>query len=595
LEDLEMAINVSPGVYVKIVDLSEYVRQVPSTIGFIPIFSEKGPDNQLVFTNGSDYFKDFGEPNVIWGGGNNKWTFGQYCASNFLSQSDALYVVRMMPEDSAFANIMLTCVDGTGADDIVISSVENLNYESEIDAELADTVNKNIAVFYGIGRGEYYNKIRVSIEKPTNAFMQEDKFYYVNIYLQQKTVKVTSPANSPTFDYGLVESFVVSFDYNKLDANGESAWVEDVINKNSRYIKCKANKENCEYALVTAGSDISRAFVSFENITTVNVSDETITEEVEVFNGIDLENGSDGAIKDVNGVLVDAECKALVGKLFKGTLEKNTDDDEYLTEVLDNESIYFSLVFCPYGDKYSYAQLLNFCQVRGDCIGVVDNGDNKNVAASITNRSSGVTSGLNAKEVAIYDTYSKVFDGFTAKYMWISPVYHMAKVFPYNDNVADIWNAPAGPNRAAIAEIEELRYNPGRVSERDQLYLQQINPIVRFSDMGTMVYGQLTSQKRPTALQDINVVRTVLYIRRALVQYCRYYIFESNNSDTWARIDNEIRDFLNMIQTKGGLRRFETEVGATDYEFKAKQCHVNVTLYPTKVIEQINLTFFIKN
>ena len=59
-----MAAHVAPGVYTKIIDLSEYVRNVPSTIGFIPIISEQGPDNEFVFTNGQDFFQDFGEPNI---------------------------------------------------------------------------------------------------------------------------------------------------------------------------------------------------------------------------------------------------------------------------------------------------------------------------------------------------------------------------------------------------------------------------------------------------------------------------------------------------------------------------------------------------
>ena len=44
-----MATNVSPGVYSKIIDLSQFVQSVPSTIGFISALTEKGEDNKLKF------------------------------------------------------------------------------------------------------------------------------------------------------------------------------------------------------------------------------------------------------------------------------------------------------------------------------------------------------------------------------------------------------------------------------------------------------------------------------------------------------------------------------------------------------------------
>ena len=39
---------------------------------------------------------------------------------------------------------------------------------------------------------------------------------------------------------------------------------------------------------------------------------------------------------------------------------------------------------------------------------------------------------------------------------------------------------------------------------------------------------------------------------------------------------------------------FSVDVGANEYELKAKQIHVNITLNPTRVVEQISLNFFIK-
>ena len=121
----------------------------------------------------------------------------------------------------------------------------------------------------------------------------------------------------------------------------------------------------------------------------------------------------------------------------------------------------------------------------------------------------------------------------------------------------------------------------------------QINPIVHFPE-GYTVFGNLTTQKRPTALQDINCMRLVLYIKRALEQFCRYFIFDFNDSVTWDKINRQIIPFLDTIQSRRGLVSYGIEVGATEWEFKNKICHVNVTLEPMKVIEKIELNLYVK-
>jgi len=125
------------------------------------------------------------------------------------------------------------------------------------------------------------------------------------------------------------------------------------------------------------------------------------------------------------------------------------------------------------------------------------------------------------------------------------------------------------------------------------MYLKQLNPIVKFSD-GYVVWGQLTSQARTTALQDLNIVRLVLYAKRALETYCRYYIFTMNDGLTWSSVQTSVMEFLEDLKARRGLESYTVEVGATEYEKKRKTFHVNVTLKPTKVVEKIELNFFIQ-
>jgi hypothetical protein len=125
------------------------------------------------------------------------------------------------------------------------------------------------------------------------------------------------------------------------------------------------------------------------------------------------------------------------------------------------------------------------------------------------------------------------------------------------------------------------------------MYLKQLNPIVKFAQ-GHVLWGQLTSQAKASALQDLNIVRLVLYAKRALEQFCRFFVFEQNDEITWGQVAGSIVDFLEVIKQNRGLDSYSVDVGATDYERKTKIFHVDVTLQPTRVVEKIELNFFIK-
>jgi phage tail sheath protein FI len=296
---------------------------------------------------------------------------------------------------------------------------------------------------------------------------------------------------------------------------------------------------------------------------------------------VPLRKGSEGSLRTATGAVDTAEAETLLEQAYTGLI----DDD-----MLDPELIYFSLVFdAGYPDDVKSA-ISTLVQTRKDCVAIIDNSDNSTVNLALSRRTNINT--FNNFYVTMYECFNKVSDPFTGSDIWFSPIYHMSYLIPRNDNVAEIWFAAAGFNRAAIDTIKDLRFNP-RLGQRDQLYLKQLNPIVKFAQ-GYVVWGQLTSQAKPSALQDLNIVRLVLFCKRALEQYCRFFIFEQNDQVTWGQVASNITDFLEVIKNRRGLDDYQVEVGATDYERKTKTFHVNVTLTPTRVVERIELNFFIK-
>jgi hypothetical protein len=296
---------------------------------------------------------------------------------------------------------------------------------------------------------------------------------------------------------------------------------------------------------------------------------------------VPLKKGSEGSLRSATGDLDTFEAETLLEQAYSGLI-----DDQ----ILDTENIYFSLVYDAGYPADVKTAISTLCQTRRDCVGILDNGDNNTVNNALSTRQN--TNTFNTFYVALYESFNKVSDPFTGEDVWFSPVYHMSYLIPRNDNVAEIWFAAAGFTRGAIDSIKELRYNP-RLGQRDQMYLKQLNPIVKFN-AGYVVWGQLTSQAKASALQDLNIVRLVLYCKRAIEQFCRFFIFEQNDPITWGQVSGSITEFLETIKNRRGLDSYSVEVGATDYERKTKKFHVNIILQPTRVVEQIELNFFIQ-
>jgi len=354
---------------------------------------------------------------------------------------------------------------------------------------------------------------------------------------------------------GLDDETINVFDTRDLSSATQS-WIGDTTNFDANSI--------ITYQIKKSNTDIASAFISSEPIP--------------------LRKGSEGSLRTATGEVNTDEntgAEFLLQQAYAGLIDDS---------ILDPETIYFSLVFDAGYPADVKSAISTLVQTRRDCVAILDNGDNSTSSNAIITREN--TNTFNNFYVALYESYNKVSDIFTGQDVWFSPIYHMSYIIPRNDNVAELWFAPAGFNRASIDVIKELRYNP-LLGDRDRMYLKQLNPIVKFSQ-GYVVWGQLTSQAKPSALQDLNIVRLVLYCKRALEQYCRFFIFEQNDPVTWGEVSGDIIEFLEQIKNRRGLDSYSVDVGATEYERKTKKFHVNVTLNPTRVVEQIQLNFFIQ-
>lgn len=322
-----------------------------------------------------------------------------------------------------------------------------------------------------------------------------------------------------------------------------------------------------------------------------------------------LDNGSLGSLLDKKGntnakIGDQILCWAYNGLLKNPIIKKTVGTDgtikykqQYTDNVYDQDWIYFSLVYDPgYRPDVKDAARELVDTYRDDAFLVSDCTDNADYEDCL--KYVGAVKGAadcriwNTFRAARFEPYSRIYDKYTGKDIWVSPVYHMAQLFAKNDAQYGLQYASAGFQRAVVSSIKELRYSPNK-AQRDLLYMAQVNPIVHFPE-GMTVWGNLTTQKKASPLSDINSVRVVLYIKRALEQYLRNYIFELNEARTWTNINANVTGFLSNCQASNMIESYSVEVGATDYELKTKTAHVNVTLTTKKTLEKIELNLFVQ-
>lgn len=179
------------------------------------------------------------------------------------------------------------------------------------------------------------------------------------------------------------------------------------------------------------------------------------------------------------------------------------------------------------------------------------------------------------------------------------------RTIAYSDQQAYVWTAPAGVNRGLVTGVSRVGYVTGtrgtattfveanlNDGQRDNLYEydKNINPIVFFPGRGILVWGQKTSAPAASALDRINVVRLVAYLRRSLRKGAFPFVFEPNDQITRDNLKAAADGMLNDVLTKRGLYDFATQCDRgnnTDVRIDRNELWLDVAIKPVKAAEFI--------
>ncbi len=168
------------------------------------------------------------------------------------------------------------------------------------------------------------------------------------------------------------------------------------------------------------------------------------------------------------------------------------------------------------------------------------------------------TNNLNvSSSYAVLDSGWKYqFDRFNDVFRYVPLNGDLAGIAVRSDFATETWFSPAGFNRGQVRDIVKLALNP-KQAQRDDLYINGINPVVSFPGQGTVLFGDKTLLSRPSAFDRINVRRLFIVLEKAIATAAKFSLFEFNDSFTRAQFKNLIEPFLLDVQSRRGLTDFK--------------------------------------
>ncbi len=173
------------------------------------------------------------------------------------------------------------------------------------------------------------------------------------------------------------------------------------------------------------------------------------------------------------------------------------------------------------------------------------------------------------------------------------PSVHQIEVFLKTLNAGgEIWEQMAGLNRG---ELTAEPINILTKIDSDVLYLNNVNPIVKFQGQGTFVWGQKTHYMRNSQLSRLNQRMVAIVVEHGIQSRMKRFLFEPMIQSTFNAIENSITTFMNNIQNRHGIVAYEYELDIRPEFIERNYLPIKIRFIPTKTLEFIEIRFIVKN
>jgi phage tail sheath protein FI len=549
-----MAFQLSPGVNVSEVDLTTIVPSVPTSIGAFAGIFQWGPIDEIVTISDEvnlvdRFFKPYSDNYEYW-----------FSAANFLAYSNNLKVVRaasIATTRNAVSNGSAVLIKNDDAYEDNFSS--GASTYGEFAARYAGALGNSLQVslcdantFTGWAYASQFTSTPGTSTYTSNAGGANDEIHIIVI---DQDGQITGTQGTVLEKYGFVSKAS-----DAKDDSGNSNYYKNVITSKSKYIHWLS------HPTANAGASYANA-TSTWGTTATNKSFSRLSSNVT----ISLIGGVDGTISTANVV---------------------TAYDQFNNA----DSVDISLVVSGPANATLVTSLISMAESRKDCLVFVS----PEKADCVDNAGSEVTDikayrdTLTSTSYAVLDSNWKYqYDKYNDVYRWVPLNGDIAGLCARTDLERDPWFSPGGLNRGIIKNAIKLAWNPTKTN-RDDLYVKGINPVVTFQGEGIVLFGDKTLLSKPSAFDRINVRRLFIVLEKALARAARFSLFEFNDQFTRAQFVALVEPFLRDVQGRRGIYDFRVvcdESNNTPEVVDRNEFVGDIYIKPARSINFIQLNF----
>jgi phage tail sheath protein FI len=167
---------------------------------------------------------------------------------------------------------------------------------------------------------------------------------------------------------------------------------------------------------------------------------------------------------------------------------------------------------------------------------------------------------LNDSLLAAFGAYKDLVTKAADALNLLPPSGAVAGVYAATDRDRGVWKAPANVSlNAVIGPAVKITHDQQAEFNVDVNAGKSINIIRAFTGKGTLVWGARTLAGNDSEWRYVNVRRFFNFVEESVKKATEQFVFESNDANTWVRIQAMIENFLTFLWRQGALQGIKPE------------------------------------
>ena len=476
--------------------------------------------------------------------------------------------------------------------------VSMANMRSENNIDIAD--GDDLWTFYAYGAGAYYNDIFIkgvrNIEFEKMYTDSDGNAQYPYAFMDIGIYKVNDDGTTTLLEGPWTVSLIATNAVNQpiRDINtGKELYIQTVINNNSEVIRCVEALGVSR--LLTRGETYPYSPDDLKRLEVLSLFAEDLVLKLNTVGegGFYLEKGENGNLFNANGTLnLSDEYIALIGTAYNGTLTSTDGSVELILQEIYPRYI-FEYILCGGYNAVIQNAARTLADTRGDCLVLGDTGSNvATTAADLTARENDVP--WNTFNAMLYIQYREIFDLYTGKKFYVTPVYHAIERHLYVDSKYWIADPVANIEKGAISEPITLAYSP-TLTQMGDLIDVELNPVISEPE-GKYILTQFTTWKRLSVLKRAHAVKFVQFVKKRIPGLLKDLLQRKATAYWIGQASSRIDGFMNQFVESGGSDRY---VAITSFSANVvfdedrSELIVVLELHPIRAIERIHVTIIV--